>query len=124
MTDFLTLRVTKREAEMIMDALHIVATAGGDRRGHDIVELNELHDDLFEQVARPDDWTDDVEPTEIAEGFSFSVTEDDFIDAGIRAREAQKASSRSATRRNERMMKGTAMGVDPDVWPLNDPVDW
>ena len=124
MTDFLTLRVTEREAEMIMDALHIVATAGGDRRGHDIVELNELHDDLFEQVARPDEWTDDVEPTEIAEGFSFSVTENDFIQAGINAREKMKASSRAANRRTARMMKGTATPVDTDMWPLNDPVDW
>lgn len=119
MTDFLTLRVTEREAEMIMDALHIVAEAGGDRRGHAIVELTELHDDLFEQVARrnDDDW-DATEATDIGEGFSFSVTENDFIQAGIDAREKKKASSRAANRRNERMMKGTARPI------ANDPVDW
>ena len=117
MTDCMTLRVTKKEAEMIMDALHIVATAGGDRRGHDIAELNELHDDLFEQVARPDEWTADLEPTEIAE--------DAFVQAGIDARHQQKASSRAASRRNMRFgefqVQDTERVTAP---PANDPVDW
>ena len=72
----------------------------------------------------------DIEPTEIEEGRSFSVAENDFIDHGVRAREMVKnhnpqtfgefevGSSKAADRRNERMMKGTASPI------ANDPVDW
>ena len=65
-------------------------------------ELEELEHDLFEASARPGDWTEDLEPTEIAEGFSFSVAEDDMIQAGIDAREQAKASSMAASRRAQR----------------------
>ena len=41
-----------------------------------------------------------------------------FVDAGIQAREMQKASSRAADRRTEALMRGTASPV------ANDPVDW
>ena len=108
---------------MIMDVLHIVAQTGGDTRGHDIAELRDLEHDLMEQVARHDDpdWNIDTEPTEIAEGSVFTVTEDDFIDHGIRAREMaknQKATSRAAERREELLARGTASPV------FNDPIDW
>ena len=110
--EVLTIKLTEAEVNMIMDALHIVAQTGGDTRGHDIAELRDLEHDLMEQVARHDDpdWTIDTEPTEIAE--------DAFINAGIRAREQAKASSRAADRRNERLARGTASPV------FNDPIDW
>ena len=56
------------------------------------------------------DVVDELEPTEIAEVA--------FVDAGIRAREMQKASSRAADRRTEALMRGTASPV------ANDPIDW
>ena len=94
-------------------------------------ELEELEHDLFEASARRDDWTEDVEPTEIAEGFSFSVTENDFIQAGIDAREQSKASSRAAERRALNF-SGQPEDSDlsetqkHDLWekPGNDPADW
>jgi hypothetical protein len=59
--------------------------------------------------------SEDEEPTvELPRGYTDnnpppSMTEEDFIQAGIDAREQQKA---------ERMMKGTASPVS------NDPIDW
>ena len=91
-------------------------------------ELEELEHDLFEALARPGDWTEDVEPTEIAENVMFN--------AGVTAREQVKkdsqqrfgefdvGTSKAADRRNQRMMKGTASPIDNGSWPLNDPVDW
>jgi len=119
--ELLNIKLTEAEINMIMDALHIVAQVGGDTRGHDIAELRDLEHDLMEQVARQDDW--DIEPTDL-NGRTFTVAEEDFIDHGMRAREMQKASSRAADRRTERMMKGTASPVDGSSWPLNDPIDW
>jgi len=49
-------------------------------------------------------------------GKKFSVSEDDFVQAGIDARENLKTISR-----NERMMKGTAYAAD---WNPNDPSNW
>ena len=123
--EVLTIKVTEAEVNMIMDALHVIARMGGDTHGHDIAELRDLEHDLMEQVARHDDadWNIDTEPTDL-DGRTFTVAEEDFIDHGIRAREMQKAASRAADRRNERMMKGTASPVDGNSWPLNDPIDW
>ena len=123
--EVLTIKLTEAEINMIMDALHVIARMGGDTHGHDIAELRDLEHDLMEQVARHDDadWNIDTEPTDL-DGRTFTVAEEDFIDHGIRAREMQKAASRAADRRNERMMKGTASPVDGNSWPLNDPIDW
>ena len=89
--ELLNITLTESEVNMIMDALNgaIMPTP----------ESQDLMHDLLEQVARHDDpdWVIDTEPTEIEEGFSFSVSENDFIDAGIRAREQAKASSRAAS---------------------------
>ena len=94
-------------------------------------ELEELEHDLFEASARRDDWTEDVEPTEIAEGFSFAVAEDHMIQAGIDAREQVKASSRAASRRalnfsGHRDDGELSETQKHDLWskPSNDPADW
>ena len=94
-------------------------------------ELEELEHDLFEASARRDDWTEDVEPTEIAEGFSFAVAEDHMIQAGIDAREQVKASSRAASRRALKFSGHRDDGElsetqKHDLWskPSNDPADW
>ena len=105
--EVLTIRLTEAEVNLIMNALDLFASAHDGDTG-----ALELHDDLIEQVARHDDpdWNIDTEPTEIAE--------DDFIDAGIQAREQQKATSRAAQRREELLARGTASPV------FNDPIDW
>lgn len=103
MSDILNIRVTERELDLILDLLH----EAGERTDADGQPAFELCHDLMEQSGRAaDEW----DTTEIAE--------DAFVDAGIRAREMQKASSMAADRRTERMMQGTASPV------ANDPIDW
>ena len=115
MSDILNIRVTEAELDLIMLLLEQAGTME-DSSGQPAFEL--LHD-LMEQSGNSDEW----EPTDL-DGRTFTIAEDDFIDAGIQARELQKASSRAADRRAERMMKGTASPVDGSSWPLNDPIDW
>ena len=129
MSDFINIRVTEAELDLITCLLEQAGTME-DSTGQPAFEL--LHD-LMEQAARPGDWSEDVEPTEIGEGFSFSVAENDFVDAGIRAREQAKASSRAATRRAKRFGE---FEVGPesrepseiqrhDLWDRpNDPTKW
>jgi hypothetical protein len=99
----------------------------------------ELLHDLMEQAARPDEWNDPEDPdlfmdpvdfqakhdTDLV-GFTFTVAEDQFINAGIAAREHLKASgspprdkevgtSRAAMRRNT-TLKGPRGHYDPDVF--------
>ena len=94
MSDILNIRVTERELDLIMDLLH----EAGERPDADGNPAIEICHDLMEQSGR---WAE-IEPTEIAEGSSFTVAEDDFIDAGIQAREQAKASSMAASRRAQR----------------------
>ena len=94
MSDILNIRVTERELDLIMDLLH----EAGERPDADGNPAIELCHDLMEQSGR---WAE-IEPTEIAEGSSFTVAEDDFINAGIQAREQVKASSMAADRRTQR----------------------
>ena len=115
MSDILNIRVTEAELDLIMLLLEQAGTME-DSNGQPAFEL--LHD-LMERSGNSDEW----EPTDL-DGRTFTIAEDDFIDAGIQAREMQKASSRAADRRAERMMKGTASPVDGSSWPLNDPIDW
>ena len=125
MSDILNIRVTQRELDLIMDLLH----EAGLRTDADGQPAIELCHDLMEQSGQT---VDDLEPTDL-EGRVFSIAEDDFIDAGIQAREQVKATSRAAERRSmrfgefqvedaetveQRMMRGTANPV------ANDPIDW
>ena len=130
--ELLNITLTESEVNMIMDALNgaIMPTP----------ESQDLMHDLLEQVARHDDpdWVIDTEPTDIDEGFSFTVAEDDFIDAGIQAREQMKANSRAASRRNARLRFGefsveapvdddetTSVVKSHDLWSRpNDPTGW
>ena len=81
-------------------------------------ELEELEHDLFEASARPGDWTEDLEPTEIAETQMFN--------AGVEAREQVKATSRAAARRDFNLR-----GPDPrlsatqchDLWDTSETED-
>ena len=120
--EVLNIRVTEAELDLITLLLEQAGTLE-DSTGQPAFEL--LHD-LMEQAARPGDWTEDLEPTEIAE--------DHFVQAGIDAREQVKASSRAADRRAQRFGE-FEVGRDSrepseiqkhDLWskPSNDPADW
>ena len=117
--EVLTIKLTESEINLITLLLEQAGTME-DENGQPAFEL--LHD-IMEQTARhDDDWNIDIEPTEIAE--------DDFINAGILAREMKKSdnpqsfgefdlgTSKAADRRAERMMQGTASPI------ANDPIDW
>tara|TARA_R110002020_G_scaffold411805_1_gene621418 strand:+ start:129 stop:488 length:360 start_codon:yes stop_codon:yes gene_type:complete len=116
--EVLNIKVTEAELDLITLLLE-QAGSMEDAAGQPAFEL--LHD-LMEQAARSDEGND-------TDDRSFSVTENDFIDHGIRAREMQKASSRAAERRNFNL-KGPDRKLSKtqthDVWakPSNDPADW
>ena len=125
MSDILNIRVTERELELIMDLLH----EAGERPDADGNPAIEICHDLMEQSGR---WAE-IEPTEIAEGRTFTVAEDDFINAGIEAREQAKASSMAASRRAQRFgeFEVKPEGREPsevqrhDLWDRpNDPTKW
>ena len=123
MSDILNIRVTKRELDLIMDLLH----EAGTRTDADGQPAFELCHDLMEQSG---DVVDDFEPTDL-NGRTFSIAEDDFIDAGIQAREQAKATSMAADRRT---MRFSNKSVDDettseikrhDLWSRpNDPTKW
>ena len=123
MSDFLNIRVTEAELDLITLLLE-QAGALEDSTGQPAFEL--LHD-LMEQAAHPGDWTEDLEPTDL-DGHTFTVAEDHFIDAGIQAREQAKASSRAAERRalnfSARDDSNRTDQQRVDVWDANDPKNW
>ena len=129
MSDFINIRVTEAELDLITLLLEQAGTME-DSSGQPF----ELLHDLMEQAARPGDWTtEDLDPTDL-NGRTFSVAESDFIDHGIRAREmakTQKATSMAADRRTQRFgefsvdepsKRSEQQGVD--IWDANDPRNW
>ena len=123
MSDILNIRVTERELELIMDLLH----EAGERPDADGNPAIEICHDLMEQSGR---WAE-IEPTEIAEGSTFTIAEDDFINAGIQAREQAKATSMAADRRTMRFTRSDTDEREPseqqrvDIWDRpNDPLKW
>ena len=126
MSDFINIRVTEAELDLITLLLEQAGTLE-DSTGQPAFEL--LHD-LMEQVARPGEWTEDFESTDL-NGRTFSIAEDDFIDAGMQAREQMKATSMAATRRTVRFGEfnvetpdGRSEQQRVDVWDANDPKNW
>ena len=128
--EVLNIRVTEAELDLITLLLEQAGTME-DSNGQPAFEL--LHD-LMEQAARPGDWTEDLEPTEIVDpsvNHTFTATEQSFIQAGINAREQAKASSRAAERRalnfsGHRDDGELSETQKHDLWskPSNDPADW
>ena len=122
MSDILNIRVTQRELDLIMDLLH----EAGNRTDADGQPAFELCHDLMEQSGGV---VDDLEPTDL-DGRTFTVAEDDFIDAGIQAREQAKASSMAADRRTMRFTRSdtdeiTSEIKNHDLWERpNDPLKW
>jgi hypothetical protein len=94
MTDFRMIKLDADDFEAIQFALSIAAKAAGDHRGSVAVDFTELADDIREQWHRNDDewgWRDD--PTDLGDslvGSVYRVAEEDFISAGIVARERLK----------------------------------
>jgi hypothetical protein len=131
MSDFLNIRVTERELDLIMDLLH----EAGLRTDADGQPAIEICHDLMEQSGQT---VDEIEPTEIEEFRTFSVAEEDFIDHGMRAREMRKAEkmargvSMAADRRAQRFGEFSVETPDGrsdqqkvDVWERpNDPTKW
>ena len=78
-----------------------------------ITFLSDLDSDIREQQARFDDeWSQRIRRETNGNdltGLTFLVGEDDFVDAGIQAREQQKL--------NNRLMQGTQNSVD--IWSLD-----
>ena len=100
MSDFLNIRVTESELDLIMLLLE-QAGSMEDSNGQPAFEL--LHD-LMEQSGNSDEW----ETTDL-EGRTFTVAEDDFIKMGANAREQAKL--------NSKLMMGTQSSVD--LWSLD-----
>ena len=131
MSDFLNIRVTERELDLIMDLLH----EAGNRTDADGQPAVEICHDLMEQSGRAaDEW----DTTEIEESRTFTIAEDHFIDHGMRAREMRKAEkmargvSMAADRRTQRFGEFSVETPDDrsdqqrvDVWERpNDPTKW
>ena len=135
MSDNRFIKINESEFSLIMNLLH----EAGSRTDNNGQPAFELHDDLLEQWHRNgDEWGWDNSSIN-------QNAEDDFIDAGIRAREMAKQAARTdnarpfadsdartgslaANRRkiraesevlNRKLMRGTAPGLIS-----NDPVDW
>ena len=130
------IELTETEIIHIMDSLRVrindlrgeVAQWGGAETADLANELEELEHDLFEASARPGDWTEDLEPTEIAEPeWSDPEDPDLFMDPVAFAVKHDKGTSRACERRNFNLK-----GPDPklsktqmhDVWDANDPRNW
>ena len=130
MTDILNIRVTESELDLITDLLH----EAGNRTDSNGQPAIELCHDLMTQSGQA---VEDFEPTDL-EGQTFSIAEDDFIDAGIAAREQMKAQRygefevqntaseihrpfADSDPRTARLFKGTATAF---ISPANDPIDW
>ncbi len=107
-----TVELTDRELELLLDALAIhghalkdsLVATGDPELADALTEVEDLETDLCELLHRNDGWRNDAIPDAAAA----------MIDAGIEAREMQKATSRAATRREE-MRSGKV---------ANDPIDW
>ena len=130
MSDFLNIRVTERELDLIMDLLH----EAGLRTDADGQPAIELCHDLMEQSG---DVVDEFEHTDL-DVRTFTIAEDHFIDHGMRAREMRKAEkmargvSMAADRRAHRFGEFSVESPDDrsdqqrvDVWERpNDPTKW
>ena len=98
MNDSRMIKLDADDFEAIQFALDIAAKAAGDHRGSVAVDFRELADDIREQWHRNDDewgWRDD--PTDLSGnlvGSTFRVAEEDFISAGMLARERLKETRR------------------------------
>ena len=111
---------TEEEVVTLIDALGVWMEQPTDRESEEWLHRQDIGSgldlDLREGLA-----TGEGNVVADADNHTFTQMEQDFIQAGIDAREQAKATSRAATRREEKlaaMMKGTTDTL------ANDPVDW
>ena len=124
-----TVELTDRELEILIDALGTHCTALGDSLAASgnpeladaLTEVEDLETDMRELLHRDDGWGNDAIPSAALDvacshdhRLHMNDAELDMVQAGIDAREQQKATSRAATRREE-MLSGKV---------ANDPIDW
>jgi|7_EtaG_2_1085326.scaffolds.fasta_scaffold59480_1 hypothetical protein len=123
----ITLELTEEEVETLIDALGTWMELPEECEGEEWVRRQgagaDLDMDLREALHRRHDGWDAAcaAAAEDTQNHTFTQTEQDFIQAGIDAREQIKETSRAATRREEqaaKMMRGTVTPI------INDPVDW
>ena len=143
MADFRMIKLDSSDFEAILFALGVAAEAAGDRRGSIAVDFDEIANDIREQWHRNADewgWSDPpTDPNGSLVGSTFHVAEDDFIQAGIDAREHLREHNRKAFRefeaqiaksdierpfadsdtRTARLFRGTITATLG-----NDPIDW
>ena len=113
---------TEEEVATLIDALGVWMEQPSEWEGEEWLRRQDIGADLDlelrEGLATGDGnvgWTDDTE------NHTFTQTEQDFIQAGIDARERAKATSRAATRREEKLAE-LAKGTTATL--ANDPADW
>jgi hypothetical protein len=123
----ITLELTEEEIGTLIDALGTWMELPEECEGEEWLRRQsagaDLDMDLREAFNRRNDGFDAAcaAAAEDTENHTFTQTEQDFIQAGIDAREQIKETSRAATRREQRRAQAISDG-NPD--PSNDPVDW
>ncbi len=148
------IELSETEIIHIMDSLRVritdlrgeVAQWDGAESADLADELEELEHDLFEASARPGEWNDPEDPDLLMDQIVICDAEinaeTQMFNAGVKAREKMKASSRAADRRTLKFVPPGPLGAkgdrpapqptdrsetqDVDVWakPSNDPADW
>ena len=111
---------TEEEVATLIDALGVWMEQPSEWEGEEWLRRQDIGADLDLEL-REGLATGDGNVADDTENHTFTQTEQDFIQAGIDAREQAKATSRAATRREQRLAelaKGTATPL------INDPVDW
>ncbi len=142
--DIRMIKVSEREVDTILLALELLARNTTDTRGSNVDEIHELADDIRGQFYRNSDEWGWPEATDPMVGQTFTVAEDEFINAGIYARERLKKRRMTEHRRKafgEFEVQTTTGDVespfadsDPRTARLfngtiniplgNDPIDW
>ena len=108
----ITLELTEEEVETLIDALGTWMELPEECEGEEWLRRQDIGADLDLELR---------EGLATGDGNVADDAADTFIQAGIDAREQAKATSRAATRREQRLAelaKGTATPL------INDPVDW
>ena len=128
--EVLNIRVTEAELDLITCLLE-QAGSMEDSTGQPAFEL--LHD-LMEQAARPGEWNDPEDPDLLMDQIVICDAEinaeTQMFNAGVKAREQAKASSRAAERRalnfstREAGDRSETQKHDLRSKPSNDPADW
>jgi len=122
----ITLELTEEDIGTLIDALGTWMELPEECEGEEWLRRQsagaDLDMELREAFNRRNDWGDQDDHPEQAQASREAAWEEEFIQAGIDAREQIKETSRAATRREAQIAEAIN---DGDDLPLsNDPVDW